>query len=76
MMMKVLLRIATFVIIVSLALPFASCSKKGYGGKSYAKRNTSSPTIDPVSRKSEPVRKTYLIPAKKKRILGQNKPKI
>lgn len=74
--MKVFLKIAVAVLIIAFAAPFSSCSKKNYGSKSYAKRNTSSPTIDPVSRKSEPVRKTYVVPAKRKKILGQNKPKI
>jgi hypothetical protein len=76
MHMKVSSKIALVVLVIAFAVPFSSCSKKTFGGKNYASRNTASPTIDPVTKKSEPVRKNYVIPGKRKKILGQNKPKI
>ena len=69
--MKVFAKIIVAVMVIAFMIPMSSCSKK-----TYSSRRSSSSTIDPVTRKSEPVRKTYMIPAKKKKILGQNKPKI
>ena len=69
--MKVIAKIIVVVMVIAFMAPLSSCSKKTYSSK-----RTSSSTIDPVTRKSEPVRKTYVVPAKKKKILGQNKPRI
>lgn len=74
--MKVFLRTITLTLAVVFMVSVSSCSKKNYSSKSYAKRGSSSSTIDPVTKKSEPVRKTYIVPQKKKKVLGQEKPKI
>ncbi|MEJ2594939.1 MAG: hypothetical protein P8100_07395 [bacterium] len=71
--MKVLYKILAAFLIVAFTVSFSSCSKKGYAHKS--KRHSSS-TIDPVTQKNEPVRKKYIVPDKKKKILGTEKSKI
>ena len=71
--MKVLYKVLIAVLIVSFTASFSACSKKSYAGKS--KKGTAA-GIDPVSKKSEPVRKNYIIPNKQKKILGTQKSKI
>jgi len=71
--MKILYKILIAVLIVSFTATFSSCSKNSYAHKS--KRRNSS-TIDPVTQKQEPVRKHYIVPNKKKKILGSEKSKI
>lgn len=71
--MKVLSKILLAVFFVSLVLTFSSCSKNTYSHNYNKKRNSGSSTIDPVSQKSEPIRKNYIVPGKRKRILGQQK---
>ena len=71
--MKVLYKVLVAVLIVTFAASFSSCSKKSYASKS--KKNSAS-SIDPVTSKNEPVRKNYIIPGKKKKILGTQKTKI
>ena len=70
--MKVLYKVLVAVLIVTFAASFSSCSKKTYGSKS---KNSAS-SIDPVTTKNEPVRKNYIIPGKKKKILGTQKTRI
>lgn len=71
--MKVLYKILAAFLIVAFTASFSSCSKKGYAHKS---KRHSSATIDPVTQKNEPVRKKYIVPDKKKKILGTEKSKI
>ena len=72
--MKMFLKIFAAVLIVSSTVTFTSCSKSTYGNKSYGKSRGSSSTINPVSRKSQPVRKKYIINNHRRRILGNEKP--
>jgi len=74
--MKTLFKIIVAVLIISSSVTFTSCSKSTYGSKSYAKSRGSSASIDPISRKTEPVRKKYVINNKRKNILGNETPKI
>jgi uncharacterized lipoprotein YehR (DUF1307 family) len=63
-----------FIPIIVLVIAFAmlSCSKNTVSHNYNARRNTSS--IDPVSTKTTPVRKKYIIKNKRRKILGQKKP--
>jgi len=74
--MKVLSKIILAVFLISLAMTFSSCSKKSYSHNYNKKRGSSSSTIDPVSQKSDPIRKNYIVPDKRKKVLGQEKSKI
>lgn len=64
------------IVVVFLSASFSSCSKNNFSHNYKAKSKGTSASIDPISRKSEPVRSKYIVPSKKKRILGQDKPKI
>ena len=74
--MKIFLKIILAVFIVAFAFSFTSCSKNNYSHNYNKKRNSGSPTIDPVTQKSAPLRKNYIVPSKRKSILGQQKSKI
>jgi len=74
--MKTFLKIVAAVLIISSTVTFTSCSKSTYGHKYHAKSRGSSSTIDPLSRKSQPVRKKYIINNKRRRILGNETPSV
>jgi uncharacterized lipoprotein YehR (DUF1307 family) len=74
---KVILNKAFLLITVFVfAIAFASCSKKTYTHTYKAKSRASSSAIDPITPKNEPVRKNYIVPKKRKKILGLEKPKL
>ena len=73
--MKVLSKIILAVSVISL-IGFSSCSKNSYSHNYNKKRGSGSSTINPVAQKKEPVRKNFVIPGKKKKILGEQKSKI
>lgn len=56
-------------LIVLVAFSAGSCSKKSYSYSASSK----STSFDPASRKSHPPRKKYVVPSRKKTILGQEK---
>jgi len=64
-----------FILVFAIAFAFASCSKKTFTHTQKAKSRASSSAIDPVTPKSEPVRKNYIVPNKRKKVLGQEIPK-
>jgi hypothetical protein len=74
--MKTFLKIVAAVLIISSTVTFTSCSKSTYGHNYHAKSRGSSSTIDPLSRKSQPVRKKYIINNKRRRILGNETPSV
>jgi len=74
--MKTFLKIVAAVLIVSSTVTFTSCSKSSYSHQFHAKSRGSSTSIDPLSRKSQPVRKKYIINNKRRRILGNETPSI
>ncbi|NOY51202.1 MAG: hypothetical protein GXO88_11670 [Chlorobi bacterium] len=60
------------IVVLLIAFAMSSCSK-GLSTHNYnARRNQSS--VDPVSTKTTPVRKKYIIKNKRRNILGQKKP--
>ena len=74
--MSALKRIFFAVMIVLFSTFIFSCSQKNYGHAHNSKRTMSASTVNPVSTKKAPVEKKYVLPNKKKRILGQQKPRI
>jgi len=68
-------RPVTIILIVLSAALFSACSQSTYGHKSSMRRASAS-HIDPVSQKKYPLRKNYIVPVKRKPILGLQKPKI
>lgn len=73
--MKSIQKILVAILIILVSVTFVDCSNKSSGYNYRAHRN-SSPTIKPVETKHEPVRKNFIVPQKKKKILGQQTPKI
>jgi hypothetical protein len=74
--MKSFLKIILAVFIIAFGFSLSSCSKNNFSHNYNKKRHSSAPTIDPVAHKSKPLRKTFIVPEKKKPILGQQKSKI
>ncbi|MCF6170413.1 MAG: hypothetical protein L3J66_05470 [Bacteroidales bacterium] len=72
--MKTFLKVVVAILIVSSAGIFTSCSKSTYTHKYSTKSRGSASTINPAARKSEPVRKNYVINNKRRKILGNEKP--
>lgn len=71
--MKRFYKVFLTIFILSISVTFFSCSKSSAGHKYNARRGNQS-TISPVSSKSTPVRKKYVIKNKRRNILGQKKP--
>ncbi len=63
------------IVIVLTAVLFSACSQSTYSHKGSMRRASAS-HIDPVSQKKYPLRKNYIVPVKRKPILGLKKPKI
>ena len=74
--MGILKKLVFFVIVILFTVSLSNCSKNNFSHNYQAKSRGSSPTIDPTSRKTTPVRKKYVVKGGKKRILGQEKPRI
>ncbi len=72
--MKGLYKILMIVFIFSISITFFSCSQKSTASYNYNVGKKSQTTIDPVSTKSQPVRKKFVIHNKKRNILGHKKP--
>jgi len=73
--MAALQKIIYVLFIMLISASFSACSQNTYGHKRNT-RHVSASHIDPVSRKQEPLRKTFIVPVKRKRVLGLEKPKI
>lgn len=74
--MKSIVKILLAVFVLGLAVSFTSCSKNNFSHNYNKRRHSNAPTIDPVAQKSKPLRKTFVVPEKRKPILGQKKVKI
>jgi len=74
--MSILKRIFFAVLLVIFSATVFSCSQKNYGYTHKSKYKTFSSTNKPVLTKNNPVEKKYILPNKKKRILGSQKPRI
>ncbi|OQX75983.1 MAG: hypothetical protein B6D64_10720 [Bacteroidetes bacterium 4484_276] len=73
--MERLKRPVIIILIVISAALFTACSQNTYNTRrTYG--HASAPHIDPVSHKKYPLRKNYIVPVKRKEILGLKKPKI
>ena len=74
--MNMLKKLTLLASILITAVLISSCSKSTFSHNYQARSRASASHIDPVTKKTTPVRKNYIIPGKRKRILGQEKPKI
>jgi hypothetical protein len=75
--MNTVKKIAFAAIAVLFLTTVFSCSQKNYGyAHNKSKQQVSASTVNPVTTKNNPVEKKYILPNKKKRILGQQKPRI
>ncbi len=72
--MKSLRKPVYVIAIILTAVLFSACSQNVYHKRNI--RHASASHIDPVSPKKYPLRKNYIVPVKRKVILGQQKPKI
>lgn len=74
--MGILKKILFFIVVLTVTVAISSCAKNNYSHNYRAKSMGTAPTIDPLSKKTTPVRKKYVISSKQKKILGQEKPRI
>lgn len=74
--MKALIRLFTIALFISFSITAMSCAKDNYKHNYKSKRQGSSSSTLAAEPKKTPVRKNFLIPNKKKKILGQQKPKV
>jgi len=73
--MKKIRKPVSVLLIVLAAVMISACSQNTYSSKrNYGHASVSN--IDPVSHKKYPLKKNYIIPVKRKPILGLQKPKI
>jgi hypothetical protein len=73
--MKVFIRLFTIALFISFSITAMSCAKDNYKHNYKSKRQGASTSSLASETKKQPVRKNYIIPDKKKKILGQQKPK-
>lgn len=73
--MKFFIRLFTIALFVSFSVTAMSCSKDNYRHNYKSKRQGASTSTLAAETKKTPVRKNFIIPNKKKKILGQQKPK-
>lgn len=73
--MKALIRLFAIAFFISFSLTALSCSKDNYRHNYKSKRLSASTSTMAVVTKKKPVKKNFIIPKKKKRILGQQTPK-
>ena len=69
--MKVFIKLLSIVFLVSISFTAISCAKDNYKHNYKQKRQGSSTSAYAVETKKTPVRKNFIIPNKKKKILGQ-----
>ena len=73
--MKKIRKPVSVLLIIVAAFSISACSQNAYSSRrSYG--HASAPHIDPVTPKKYPLRKNYIVPVKRKEILGLKKPKI
>lgn len=72
--MKAIIKTLVLILVISFTMVATSCSKKSsaFSHSSNARHNSTS--YDPVQRKSQPVRKKYIVNGKRKAILGHEIP--
>ena len=74
--MKELSRLFTIVLFITFSFSAVSCAKDNYTHNYKQKRQGASTSTLAIETKNKPVRKNFVIPDKKKKILGQKKPKV
>ena len=69
--MKIYIRLFAIALFISFSVSAMSCAKDNYKHNYKSKRHPASSSAMSVQSKKQPVRKNYIIPDKKKKILGQ-----
>ena len=72
--MKARFNILILILSLTLSVIGSSCSKKNHGFKYSSDPKPGATSYDPAARKSQPVRKKYIVSGKRKLILGHEKP--
>ncbi len=70
--MKFLVRFLFVVVITLSIVSLSSCAKKSYPAYTGKHKSHVAASIDPATPKKQPLRKHYIIPNKKKKILGSD----
>ena len=70
--MKFLVRLSFVVVIAIGIMSLSSCTKKSYPSATGKYKRHTVASADPATPKKEPLRKHYIIPNKRKRILGSD----
>ncbi|RLD87465.1 MAG: hypothetical protein DRJ09_10245 [Bacteroidetes bacterium] len=70
--MKLLVRMLFVVVIVLAIVSLSSCAKKSYPAYTGKQKNRTVASANPAAPKKEPLRKHYIVPKKKKKILGSD----
>jgi flagellar biosynthesis protein FliP len=73
--MKFFIRLFTIALFISFSITAMSCAKDNYKHNYKSKRQGTSTSTLAVETKKQPVRKNFIIPDKKKKILGQKPPR-
>lgn len=70
--MKIYLKILGLFASLIIVFSNTSCAKNSYSHKYKSRANYNQERVSPVSKKTTPVSKNYLVKSKKKAILGQS----
>lgn len=73
--MKIFIKVLTLAFLITFSLTAMSCAKDNYKHNYKQRRQGGSTSTLAVETKKTPVRKNFVIPDKKKKILGQQIPK-
>jgi len=68
--MKLLVRLSFVIILAFSVISLSSCSKKSYPNHAGKKKSHSTVTASAASQKKDPLRKKYIVPNKRRRVLG------
>jgi len=70
--MKFLMRLSFVVVTAFAIVTLSSCAKKSYPSQTGKYKTHTVASASPATPKKEPLRKHYIIPKKKKKILGSD----
>ncbi len=70
--MKFLVRFSFVVVIAFAIVSLSSCTKKSYPAQTGKHKSHTVASANPATPKKAPIRKHYIIPKKKKKILGSD----
>ena len=70
--MKFLVRLLFVAVVLFSIVSLSACAKKSYPAHTGKHKTRTIASVDPATPKKAPLRKHYIIPKKKKRILGSD----